>query len=65
MKIYIVANFTNSQTSRFFELARLFANRGHDVLVITSDFSHSSKSSKKEKPQYETFKTVYLHAILR
>ena len=61
MKIYIVANFTNSQTSRFFELARLFANRGHDVLVITSDFSHSSKSSKKEKPQYETFKTVYLH----
>lgn len=61
MKIFIVANFTNSETSRFFELARLFARRRHDVVVITSDFSHISKRLKKEKPQYDTFKTVYLH----
>lgn len=61
MKIFIVANFTNSETSRFFELARLFTSRRHDVVVITSDFSHSSKRLKKEKPQYDTFKTVYLH----
>lgn len=61
MKIYIVANYTNSETSRFFELARLFASRRHDVTVITSDFSHSSKSLKKKMPQYDTFKTVYLH----
>lgn len=61
MKIYIVANYTNSETSRFFELARLFSSRGHDVVVITSDFSHSSKRLKKMMPQYDTFKTVYLH----
>lgn len=61
MKIFIVANFTNSETSRFFELARLFTSRRHNVVVITSDFSHSSKRLKKEKPQYDTFKTVYLH----
>lgn len=61
MNIYIVANFTNSETSRFFELARLFASRGHDVTVITSDFSHGSKNLKKEKPQYDNFKTVYIH----
>lgn len=61
MKIYILANFTNSETSRFFELARLFASRGHDVTVFTSDFSHGSKSLKKEKPQYDNFKTVYIH----
>lgn len=61
MKIFIVANFTNSETSRFFELARLFTSRRHDVVIITSDFSHSSKRLKKEKPQYDTFKTVYLH----
>ena len=61
MKIFIVANFTNSETSRFFELARVFARRGHDVVVITSDFSHSTKILKKEMPQYDTFKTVYLH----
>ena len=61
MKIFIVSNFTNSETSRFFELARLFTSRRHDVVVITSDFSHSSKRLKKEKPQYDTFKTVYLH----
>lgn len=48
MRIFIVANFTNSETSRFFELARMFANRGHDVTVVTSDFLHSSKSKKKE-----------------
>lgn len=61
MKIFIVANFTNSETSRFFELARLFTSRRHNVVVITSDFSHNSKRLKKEKPQYDTFKTVYLH----
>lgn len=61
MRIFIVANYTNSETSRFFELARLFASRGHDVVVITSDFSHSSKSLKNEMPQYGAFKTVYLH----
>ena len=61
MKILIIANFTNSETSRFFELARLFANRGHEVTVITSDFSHGSKRLKKEKPQYDKFRTVYIH----
>ena len=61
MKAFIVANFTNSETSRFFELARMVAGRGHDVTVITSDFSHSSKSLKNNRPQYDGFKTIYLH----
>ena len=61
MRIFIVANFTNSETSRFFELARMFANRRHDVTVITSDFSHGAKSLKKEFPQYDNFKTIYIH----
>lgn len=61
MKVFIVANYTNSETSRFFELARLFAGREYDVTVITSDFSHGSKCLKKEKPQYDKFKTVYIH----
>ena len=61
MRIFIVANFTNSETSRFFELARMFANRGHDVTVVTSDFLHSSKSKKKNESQYDGFKTIYLH----
>lgn len=61
MRIYIIANFTNSETSRFFELARMFASKGHDVTVITSDFSHSTKSLKKNMAQYDAFKTIYLH----
>lgn len=61
MRIFIVANFANSETSRFFELACMLAGRGHDVTVITSDFSHGSKSLKKNMPQYDGFKTIYLH----
>lgn len=43
MNIYIVANFTNSETSRFFELARLFASRGYNVTVITTEFDHEKR----------------------
>ena len=61
MRVFIVANFANAETSRFFYLARMLANKGHDVTVITSNFSHSLKSLKNNKPQYDGFKTIYLH----
>lgn len=60
-KICIVSNYTNSQTSRFIYLARLFSNRGHDVTVITSDFCHTTKKTKDKRPQYKGINVVYLH----
>ena len=61
MKIYIIANFINSRTSRFIELAEMLALKGFDVTLITSDFCHATKKTKSSKPQYNAFKTVYLH----
>lgn len=61
MEIIIVANFTNSQTSRFIELANMFAEKGHSITLLTSDFDHGSKRTRLSKPQYDTFKTVYIH----
>lgn len=61
MNIYILANFTNSQTSRFIEIAKLFFQRGHNVTVVTSDFNHGRKCMRGSFPQYDGFKMVYLH----
>ncbi len=61
MKITIIAIFTNSQTSRFLELANLFSENRHEVTLLTSDFSHITKRQKESMPQYAGFKTVYLH----
>lgn len=61
MKIYIIANFVNSKTSRFIELADIFVKKGHEVTSITSDFSHDSKKTKSLMPQYDTFSVIYLH----
>lgn len=61
MKIFIVANFTNSETSRFFYLAQMLANKRHEVVVITSDFCHTSKCHVNNKSQYDGFKTIYIH----
>ena len=49
MEIIIVANFTNSQTSRFIEVANMFAAKGHTVSLLTSDFDHGSKKNKSFK----------------
>lgn len=59
--IIIVANFTGSQTSRFIEIAKLLSGRRHNVTVITTDFSHGRKRMRGSFPQYDGFKTVYLH----
>lgn len=61
MEIIIVANFTNSQTSRFIEVANMFAAKGHTVSLLTSDFDHGSKKTRVSKPQNDVFKTVYIH----
>lgn len=61
MNIYIVANFTNSETSRFFELARLFASRGYNVTVITTEFDHEKKRKRDSLPQYDGITVKYLY----
>lgn len=61
MNIYIIANYTNSQTSRFVELAGLFYANGHYVTLITSDFCHNTKKTKSIMDQYEGFQTIYIH----
>lgn len=61
MNIYIIANYTNSQTSRFVELAGLFYANGHNVTLITSDFCHNTKRTKSIMAQYEGFQTIYIH----
>lgn len=61
MNIYIVANFTNSKTSRFFELALLFASRGHNLTVITTDFDHGKKRKRDNYPRYNGVTVKYIH----
>lgn len=61
MRVFIIANFIASTTSRFLDIARMLSCEGHDVTVITSDFSHSMKKPKESGTQYDAFKTIYLH----
>jgi glycosyltransferase involved in cell wall biosynthesis len=61
MRIYIIANFTNSNTSRFIELAQMFADNGHDVVLLTSDFNHVTKSHQQPMLPYSEFRVEYLH----
>lgn len=61
MNIYIIANYTNSQTSRFVELAGLFSANGHNVTLITSDFCHNTKKTKSIMAHYEGIQTIYIH----
>lgn len=61
MRIYIIANFVNKQTSRFVELAERFSSKGHDVTMITSDFDHLEKKTKTVKHYSDNFKSILLH----
>ena len=61
MNIYILANFTNSQTSRFIEIAKLFSDRGHNVTVVTTEFDHGKKRKRDRFPQYDGITVKYLH----
>lgn len=66
MRILIVANFcldfNGNVDGRFLYLAELLSQRGHDVELITSDFSHSTKK-RKVRPLQEAYKTklTYCH----
>ncbi len=66
MRILIVANFcldfNGNVDGRFLYLAELLSQRGHDVELITSDFSHSTKN-RKELPLQNAYKTklTYCH----
>lgn len=59
--IYILANFTNSQTSRFIEIAKLFSDRGHNVTVVTTEFDHGKKRKRDRFPQYDGITVKYLY----
>lgn len=61
MRVFIIANFIASTTSRFLDIARMLSYGGHEVTVITSDYSHSMKKQKERWIQYDAFKTIYLH----
>ena len=62
-KILIVANFTGNETmkNRFINIANLLANKGFDVEVITSDFSHGSKKQKDFGSPKLNFKITRIH----
>ena len=63
MKITIIANFTidGSLSSRFIELAQKFADNGHEVSVLTSDFSHGKKTHLETFVRYSNFEIEYIH----
>lgn len=49
-KILIIANFCGGMTlkSRFAYLANILTEQGHEMEIITSDFSHGLKRQKEK-----------------
>lgn len=60
MRIVFVVNFPRSmngeQDGRFSYLMERFAERGHEVELVTTDFSHSAKKRRAE-PRRDLYKT--------
>ena len=60
MNIVIIANFTRrldgEREGRFSFLMEAFADRGHSVELIITDFYHSTKK-KRPSPRQELYKT--------
>lgn len=58
MRITIIANFTlkldGEREGRFSYLADAFAQRGHEVELVTTDFYHATKQPRKE-PHYDKY----------
>lgn len=58
MKIVIIANFTRTldgeRENRFTYLANVFADRGHDVELVVTDFSHGLKKPRPT-PHYDKY----------
>lgn len=61
MKIVIVANFCRGQKGNLEDrevyLAECIASRGHDVTLVTSDYSHLTKEHKDLSSETEVFKS--------
>ena len=63
MRLIIVINYPNNLSGsaskgRFMYLAEMFAERGHQVELITSDFEHGTKSRRKpESVNQSAYKT--------
>lgn len=55
------SNFDGKENTRFLYLAKKLKDRGHNVEIITSDFSHSKKAHFSEQPQNYPFKITMLH----
>ena len=59
MRLIIVINYPNNLSGsaskgRFMYLAEMFAERGHQVELITSDFEHGAKSRRKPESVNQT-----------
>lgn len=59
MRLIIVINYPNNLSGsaskgRFMYLAEMFAERGHQVELITSDFEHGTKSRRKPESVNQT-----------
>lgn len=67
MNIVIVANFPSildgGVKGRFINLAMILHERGHEVEVIVSDFSHSVKRFRDQLSNPYPFKLTYIHEI--
>lgn len=63
--IFIIANFCRrfdgTVNGRFLYLAEMFANRGFQVELITSDFDHGSKMYKDEPVRTYKSRITYVH----
>lgn len=65
MRIIIIANFTGNglKNSRFIEIAQMFSDKGHEVVVLTSDFNHCKKKHQENTLLYNDFLIEYLHEL--
>lgn len=67
MNIVIIANFPSildgGVKGRFINIAMLMHNRGHNVEVIVSDFSHAIKEFRGALANPYPFKLTYIHEI--
>ncbi len=62
-KILIIANFCDGRVlqGRFTYLANMLSLEGHDVEILTSDFSHALKRPKESFDNHFQFKITHIH----
>jgi len=65
MKILILANFTDDPelkgNNRFNYLAELLSEKGHEVTLVTSTFSHTKKQQRFTKDYQTNYRTEFIY----